>query len=190
MNSYPAITLTAILLCFALPTSADYCSDYRAAIDQYAAEAKAVAALNEASETASKGARAARAVRSALRALNSEAGRDILEAAGNMELLDVAADTTDNTIEVFESIHKTVKATSTTLIAERAADLESARIIADAAAENSLDSLGKIKAYTKRRALRAASAAAKDASIGITGAATSAALLTTYENIYADACES
>ena len=175
---------------FYTPARADYCSDYRAAIDLYATEANAVAVLNEATDTALKGARAARAVRSALRSLNTEAGKDVLEAADSQALLEDAADTTTTTIEVFELIHKTIKATSDELITARAADLEAARTAADVAAENSLDSLSTLKAYAKRRALRAASAAAKDASVGITGAATSSALLVTYENIYADACES
>ena len=184
------VAVVAAVFCLIVPARADYCSDYRAAIDLYASEADAVARLNEATDTALKGARAARAVRSALRSLNTEAGRDVLEAADGLALLEDAENATATTIEVFELIHKTVKTTSDGLIAERAAGLEAARIAADAAAENSLDSLPTIKRITKRRALGAASAAAKDASVGMTGAATSSALLVAYENIYTDACES
>lgn len=183
-------TVTVAVLCFAAPVRADYCSDYRAAIDLYAAEADAVVRLNEATDSALKGARAARAARSALRSLNTEAGRDILEAADGLTLLEDAENAATTTIEVFELIHKTVKTTSDVLIAERAAGLEVACIAADAAAENSLDSLPSLKAFAKRRTLRAASAAAKDASVGIAGAATSSTLLAAYENVYVDACES
>ena len=168
---------------------ADICTDYRAAIDHYAAEADAIEALEDTRESALKAARAARAVRKALRSLDTDTGAAVLEAADASELLASATEVTAATIDTFEAIYKVVKPTIVELLDVRAADLEAARLEADIAAEGALDSLGTFKAMTKRRALKTASTAAEKAALTVAGGSASAALLSAHENIYADACE-
>ena len=187
MNARTA-AIVAIPLAVALaPARADICNEYRTSIDAFIAESAGVIALNDALEAARKGIRAARATRAALRALEAESARLILEAAGvaASDQLEAADAASTAAIETFEAIYKRVKAVTEDLSTPRAAEFDAARTAADAAADMALDTLGTLESVTHRGALKATSASAS-ASPGKT---MSTALISVHESIYRAACE-
>ena len=166
---------------------ADICNEYRTSIDAFITESAGIIALNDTVEAARNGIRAAHATRAALRILETESSMKILEAAGApaSDQLEAADTASTAAIETFEAIYKRLKGITDELSSTGAAELDAARIAADAAADPALDALGTLESVSRRGALKATSASVSAAP----GKTTSTALISVHESIYRAVCE-